>query len=304
MKKHLCRAVLKTAAGFIITFAFLTAGNTLNAQSTLDLRINEVLVYNDSSYTDDYGMHVPWIEIFNSAYNSVNIGGLYLTDDLNIPRKYFIPKGDPRTRIPSRYYVVFFADSNTDKGVFHLNFTLKEDGIIALFDSDGRTLIDSVTISAGQKKDITFGRVSDGADKWALLEKATPNANNNTNPGKSSGEIFTEFDPTGVGLTAIAMSVVFIALIMLYLIYKWIGRSFTSSSRKPVKSKGSEKQHGAEDNSEYISGEVNAAIAMTIHLYQNELHDLENPILTIQKVSRTYSPWSSKIYSLRKQPNR
>ena len=50
--------------------------------------------------------------------------------------------------------------------------------------------------------------------------------------------------------------------------------------------------------------EVNAAIAMALHLYQSELHDYENTVLTIQKVSRNYSPWSSKIYTLRKTPNK
>lgn len=41
----------------------------------MDLRINEVLVYNDSNYVDDFGKHSPWIEIFNTAYNKVDIGG-------------------------------------------------------------------------------------------------------------------------------------------------------------------------------------------------------------------------------------
>ncbi len=51
-----------------------------------------------------------------------------------------------------------------------------------------------------------------------------------------------------------------------------------------------------------ISGEVNAAIAMALYLYTNEIHDQENPVITMIRVSRTYSPWSSKIYGLRKLP--
>jgi hypothetical protein len=51
-----------------------------------------------------------------------------------------------------------------------------------------------------------------------------------------------------------------------------------------------------------ISGEVNAAIAMALYLYSSELHDQENPVITMIRVSRTYSPWSSKIYGLRKLP--
>jgi hypothetical protein len=45
-----------------------------------------------------------------------------------------------------------------------------------------------------------------------------------------------------------------------------------------------------------------AAIALAIHLYQSELHDIESFTITLQKVSRIYSPWSSKIYSLRQYP--
>lgn len=45
-------------------------------------------------------------------------------------------------------------------------------------------------------------------------------------------------------------------------------------------------------------GEINAAIAAALHLYLAGVHDKENTVLTINKVARTYSPWSSKIYGL------
>jgi hypothetical protein len=48
--------------------------------------------------------------------------------------------------------------------------------------------------------------------------------------------------------------------------------------------------------------EVQAAIAVALHLFVTEMHDFEKTILTIQKVMRPYSPWSSKIYGLRKSP--
>ena len=40
-------------------------------------------------------------------------------------------------------------------------------------------------------------------------------------------------------------------------------------------------------------------------LYEHlNTHDIEETILTINKVKRTYSPWSSKIYTLRETPMR
>lgn len=47
-----------------------------------------------------------------------------------------------------------------------------------------------------------------------------------------------------------------------------------------------------------INGEVSAAIGAAIHQYLNELHDEENMVITLQKVAKPYSPWSSKIYSV------
>ena len=51
-------------------------------------------------------------------------------------------------------------------------------------------------------------------------------------------------------------------------------------------------------------GEVYAAIAMAIHEITESEHDEENTILTIKNVDRSYSPWSSKIYTLREIPRR
>lgn len=47
-----------------------------------------------------------------------------------------------------------------------------------------------------------------------------------------------------------------------------------------------------------------AAIALALSLYIQDIHDYERTILTIQKVMRPYSPWSSKIYGLRQTPLR
>jgi len=51
-----------------------------------------------------------------------------------------------------------------------------------------------------------------------------------------------------------------------------------------------------------VNGEIAAIISAALHLYKEEHHDLENTVLTIDKVSKAYSPWSSKIYGLRKNP--
>jgi hypothetical protein len=55
---------------------------------------------------------------------------------------------------------------------------------------------------------------------------------------------------------------------------------------------------------EGLSGEEIAAISMALYLYMEEIHDEESGVLTIKQISKTYSPWSSKIYAVRNQFNR
>ncbi len=87
--------------------------------------------------------------------------------------------------------------------------------------------------------------------------------------------------------------------LLLYLIFYNLTRVLQINVRKILRNAGKPVED-KEDIS--MSGEVNAAIAMAIHLYYEEIHDKENTVLTINKVSRTYSPWSSKIYGLRQNP--
>ncbi|MEL7586677.1 MAG: OadG family transporter subunit [Prolixibacteraceae bacterium] len=291
--------IRKSILSVFVILLLAVSGTTLLAQNAGDLKFNEILIYNDSNYVDDYGMHSPWIEIVNSSYSNVNIGGCFLTDDLNEPRKYWIPTGVPATAVDPRSYLVFYADNQPTRGVFHLNFDLRNAKVIALFDANGRTLIDKLEISGTHRPDVSYARVSPDSDQWEFKKNTTPGSDNDYKKKATSGEQFVEMDPSGIGMTIIAMMVVFSALALLFVIFKNIGRAFTRTKTVKVKDIGAIQTAVAPSE---ISGEVNAAIAMALYLYQNEMHDYENTVLTVKKVARTYSPWSSKIYTLRKNP--
>jgi glutaconyl-CoA/methylmalonyl-CoA decarboxylase subunit delta len=51
-----------------------------------------------------------------------------------------------------------------------------------------------------------------------------------------------------------------------------------------------------------VQEEEAAAIALAIHMFKSEMHDKESFTITLKKVSKIYSPWSSKIYTLRQNP--
>jgi Na+-transporting methylmalonyl-CoA/oxaloacetate decarboxylase gamma subunit len=111
---------------------------------------------------------------------------------------------------------------------------------------------------------------------------------------------FGIYDSFGIGMTLVGMAVVFFALLLLYILFSAIAKLLSKKfggEKKPIV-----ETQSAMAVSEGVTGEINAAIAAALFLYNNEMHDHESEILTIQKIQRTYSPWSSKIYSLRKNP--
>ncbi|MBN1300585.1 MAG: OadG family protein [Melioribacteraceae bacterium] len=105
----------------------------------------------------------------------------------------------------------------------------------------------------------------------------------------------------GILISIVGYIIVFFALLLLYMIFALMQKVLVSRQRKKLKMQG----HRAADSPEInLSGEVTSAISMALHLHFAEVHDFENTILTIKKVQRPYSPWSSKLYGLRQTPRK
>ncbi|GHT68374.1 hypothetical protein FACS189452_07910 [Bacteroidia bacterium] len=284
----------------ILTVCFLLAVGSVFAQNRSDLRINEVLTHNVDNYIDDFGRHGAWIEIFNSSYGTVDIGGCYLTNDLSDPKKYPIPRGDVLTKIAPRQHVVFWANNHPTDGTFHLSFTIDNDDCIALFSNDGK-LIDSVTLPV-MAADESYGRLEDGGAEWGFFEKTTPSTNNILKALGASASSFKENDPWGVAMAITAMAVVFTALLLLFVAFKSVGKLLMHKHHKREKPHVEAVATGVKK--EASPSDVYAAIAFAIQQYQKDIQLIEKAVLTINKVARAYSPWSSKIYGLREVPQK
>ncbi|MCM1021404.1 MAG: lamin tail domain-containing protein [Muribaculum sp.] len=305
----------------IILLIALLIGGCLNqavAQGRRGLRINEVMVTNDSNYVDDYGHHTAWIELFNSTYAPLEISSVYLTNDPANPTKYPVPLGDVNTEIPARQHVVFWADGEPNRGTFHLNFELTpgQNNWIGIYDANGRTLIDSITVPASLLANTTYARRLDGegtgVEAWEVRDGSealyiTPSSSNKIVDTNKKVEMFAQTDGHGFGLAAMAMIIVFSALLLLCVCFYVISQIGSRVSRRnKVRSQGmAETLTGRPTTSttEHDSGEEIAAVVMALHEHLNA-HDKESTILTINKVRKSYSPWSSKIYSLRELPRR
>jgi len=100
-------------------------------------------------------------------------------------------------------------------------------------------------------------------------------------------------------IVAVGIGIVFISLLIVYLFFRYVltfilNFRFRSFARK----KGIDPST-IDTVRTMMSGEVNAAIAMALYSYLNEFHDVESGVMTIKRVSKNYSPWSSKLYSMK-----
>ena len=305
----------KTKIGWLLSLALMLGLTSCGEQkSNTKLILNEVLITNENNFQDDYGIQSAWIEVFNQAYSSANLAGhrLKVSNHPGDTTSYFIPKGDVLTIVKPRQHALFWADAQPNRGTFHTNFIL--DGStntwIGLYDS-GDKLLDQIVVPANiLQVDQSYARVSDASDEWEVKsgngdKYVTPSTNNKTLDGNAKMEKFKSHDSIGVGMAITAMSVVFSGLLLLYISFRLIGKvSVGMSRRRAMKSKDITSQEEAKEKKlGEAPGEVFAAIAMAMHESQN-MHDVEETILTITRVKRSYSPWSSKIYTLRETPKK
>lgn len=284
----------------------------LNAQNMSDIRINEILVTNTDDYEDDFGHKNGWIELFNTSYGTVNIGGCFLTNDPKNLTKYMIPKGDILTKIKPRQHILLWADNQPFRGTFHINFTLENSNEILFVSSDGRTIVDRIIIPHNKlSTNTSYGRTNDGIgskdgeiEGWEIMSKTSPSTNNLVLDGETSSMKLKKLDPFGAIIAITAMSVVFLALLILCLAFKLIGNYSIKQSQARANLVTQKDNNVPDQNFKETSAEVYAAISLALHLYkeENDAHDFENTILTISKVKKSYSPWSSKIYTLRETP--
>lgn len=290
----------------------------LSAQGRRGLRLNEVMIANDStSVVDDYGRYQAWVELFNSTFGPMEISSVYLTNDSTQPKLYPVPLGDVNTEIPARQHVLFWADGEPEKGTFHTSFTFTpgQDNYIAIYDADGLTIIDEIIVPGTLKPGQSYARKADGvggisnnADDWEIRDGSktkyiTPSSNNIIKDTNNKVDMFAEQDKNGFGMAVMAMAIVFSALLLLAICFKIISKIGERSSQRRKEKALADHAADTAHAKEQDSGEVIAAIAMALrdHL---EAHDKENTVLTINKVRRSYSPWSSKIYSMREMPNK
>ncbi len=160
-------------------FAVPTPGAPNLVPFVAGLVINEYLIDNVGHSTDEHGNFDPWMEIFNAGSDTVDMAGLFVTNDLDSLGMYQIPSGDPATIIPPGGFALFWLDGDTTQGALHLGITPGPNAQLGLTNIIGTDIkiLDSLSYAA-QATDTAEGRYPDGSNKSFVFSSPTPNAPN------------------------------------------------------------------------------------------------------------------------------
>jgi Na+-transporting methylmalonyl-CoA/oxaloacetate decarboxylase gamma subunit len=100
----------------------------------------------------------------------------------------------------------------------------------------------------------------------------------------------------GIVVAVVGYVTVFLALVVLYFAFTYLAKLYARQVRRKLARRGKQVDKRKEDI--FIPGDVVAAISMAIYI-THELHDKESNVITIRRVSKTYSPWSNRLDGLR-----
>ena len=145
------------------------------------------------------GNNEDFVELFNETGTAVDLGGWYLSDDLDDPTKFAIPAG---TVVPPNGYLVIMCSSEAQAGnlyaggFLNTNFRIhqcKEESVV-LADPSG-AVVESYTYGTDvspNQEDHSWARETDGTGGWKVCTDPTPNA---TNTG-AAASMFEGYAPT------------------------------------------------------------------------------------------------------------
>lgn len=314
---------MKMLKRITLIFTFAVAMLSAQAQQVTDLRLNEILIKNDSNYLDEYGRYVAWLEVYNTAYNVVNVGGCFLTNDTTgfykgkeslqalkeLKNKwYVIPTTDPTTTMPQRSHVVFFLDGQPSYGTYHTNFTPDNSNYIALISSNGKEIIDILEFPEELRaKNVSYGCAVDGdVSTRQILEAYTPGSANKISSGETKADRLKETDPHGLSMTIISMAIVFSVLAIIYCMLKIFGYAARREAAKNAAQKGTPApaavtETPAVKSDDGLSEEEIVAIGMALHLHFGAQHDQESEVLTI---TPNTSAWANKSLNFTQSPRK
>ncbi len=140
------------------------------------LVINELMASNAGIVMSPAINFDSWIEVYNPTEQAIDLGGMYLSDHADNPKRWQMPRN--MGTVPAKGFKVVWLGSDdikSNQATFHLDC---DGGIICLSDANGQLITSQVYPAALSRT--AWARKTDGGEEWGWTAMPTPNATNAT----------------------------------------------------------------------------------------------------------------------------
>ncbi len=149
----------------------------LTGLANAQLKINELMTNNISAVWDDSYNYSMWVELYNPSETvSYTQSAYYFTDDLKNPKKW---KPSYKVLSPKSYSVLWFEHDDRSG---HASFKLNPEGGKLYLINSLLAIVDSVEYPV-QFRNVSYGRITDGAEQWSFFDQISPAKTNNNKKG-------------------------------------------------------------------------------------------------------------------------
>ncbi len=139
-----------------------------------DVVINEFMADNDT-ITDPAGEYDDWIELYNTTSNTIDLSGMYLSDNISTPTKWQFPTN---TTIEANSFLIVWADEDDGQEGIHAGFKLSAGGESIVLSNTDTTVLDSISFGT-QTTNLSMARIPNGTGNF-VMGNPTFNADNGT----------------------------------------------------------------------------------------------------------------------------
>ena len=146
------------------------------AQTTKSIVINEIMASNAGVVMSPATNFDGWIELYNPTEESINLSGMYLSDNADDLTRWNMPANVGT--IPAKGFLVVWLGSNDilfNQAPFKLDC---DGGTIYLSDKNGNLIVSQTYLPALSRT--AWARKTDGGSEWSWTANPTPGATNTT----------------------------------------------------------------------------------------------------------------------------
>ena len=170
------------------------------AEGLTPVRINEVSAAN-TVYVNEYFKHNDWVELYNTTDKDIDVSGMYLSDNPEMPRKYRLSAASPSgggsegaVIIPAHGYLVIWCDKLDPLSQLHAPFKLAAEGDELLLTAADGSWTDRFIYTA-MNGDESIGRYPDGSNNVITMNVPTIAKANITG---SYATVVSQPEPVGI----------------------------------------------------------------------------------------------------------